>query len=378
MVIMHTNLKSLRLRRDQWKLCVTTPSFPQLAGKCSKDKWGSKPNASTNPLQFPLGPSMGRASRKPESSEARPSRTHAPFAQRKGREQAKRRERGMLGAAGQGEGKQHHIPQTPLHTITTNNKIEQIMPADLTGKRIIITGAATGIGRSTAILAARCGAQAITIFDVDDTAAQEIAITINAEAGSPIAKCWHVDVADRPSVEGSTAAAVQWMGGVDVLLHFAGIMDGAYTPIESFEEATWDRVIDINLRGTYLIAKECVTYMNDQPNGGVIITTASGAGVIGGSSSYAYGASKGAVHGFTMVMQRHIDMSKIRVQDIAPGRVRTPLVLENLRQQLEITGDQARYDAEITSLIDPDDVAKIAVFMASDEAKAMRGPVFTR
>ncbi len=251
------------------------------------------------------------------------------------------------------------------------------MPPNLSGKRLIITGAATGIGRSSAILAAQSGAQAIAIFDVDDAAAQDTANTINSDVGDTIARCWHVDVADRPSVEGSTSAAVAWMGGIDVLLHFAGIMDGAFTPIDKFEEATWDRVIDINLRGTYLVAKECVTYMNDQPNGGVIINTASGAGVTGGSSSYAYGASKGAVHGFTMVMQRHIDMQKIRVQDILPGRVRTPLVLENLQQQLEVTGDQAHYDSEVAGLTDPDDVAKIAIFMASDEARVMRGPVIT-
>ena len=252
------------------------------------------------------------------------------------------------------------------------------MPADLTSKRIIITGAATGIGRSTAIMSAKCGAEAIAIFDVEDAESQDTANAINSVAGTTTAKCWHVDVADRASVEGGVSAAVQWMGGVDVLLHFAGILHGAYEPIESFEEATWDRVTDINLKGTYLVAKHVVSYMNDQPQGGVIITTASGAGVTGGSSSYAYGASKGAVHGFTMVMQRHIDMSRIRVQDIAPGRVRTPLVLENLRQQLEKTGDQAHYESEVAGLTDPDDVAKIATFMASDEAKVMRGPVFTR
>ena len=256
------------------------------------------------------------------------------------------------------------------------------MPADLTAKRIIITGAATGIGRSTAIMAAHCNAQAIAIFDVADAEAQATANAINSATGSTVAqstaRCWHVDIADRASVEGGVTAAVQWMEGIDVLLHFAGIMDGAYTPIDSFEEATWDRVIDINLRGTYLITKQVVAHMNRQSEGGVIINTASGAGVTGGSSSYAYGASKGAVHGFTMVMQRHIDMSRIRVQDIAPGRVRTPLVLENLRLQLEKTGDQAQYDAEIAALTDPDDVAKIATFMASDAARAMRGPVFTR
>lgn len=253
------------------------------------------------------------------------------------------------------------------------------MPADLTGKRIIITGAATGIGKATAIMAAQCNAQTIAIFDIVDPEAQDTANTINANSPTgTTARCWHVDIADRASVEGGVAAAVQWMEGIDVLLHFAGIMDGAYTPIDSFEEATWDRVIDINLRGTYLIAKQVVEHMNQQPNGGVIINTASGAGVTGSSSSYAYGASKGAVHGFTMVMQRHIDMSRIRVQDILPGRVRTPLVTENLRQQFEKTGERAHYESELASLTDPDDVAKIATFMASDAAKAMRGPIFTR
>lgn len=252
------------------------------------------------------------------------------------------------------------------------------MPSDLTGKRLIITGAATGIGHSTAMLAARSGAQAIAIFDIDDAAAQETAGMINRLSPPTASRYWHVDVADRASVEGSVSAAVQWMDRVDVLLQFAGIMDGAYTPIDSFEEATWDRVIDINLRGTFLIAKQVVAYMNRQPDGGVIINTASGAGVTGGSSSYAYGASKGAVHGFTMVMQRHIDMNNIRVQDILPGRVRTPLVLENLRQQFEKTGDRAHYESELAGLTDPDDVAKIAVFMASDAARVMRGPVFTR
>ena len=252
------------------------------------------------------------------------------------------------------------------------------MPADLTAKRIIITGAATGIGRSTAILAANCNAKAIAIFDIADTQAQDTANIINANTGTTTARCWHVDIADRASVEGGVAAAIQWMEGIDILLHFAGIMDGAYTPIQNFEETTWDRVIDTNLRGTYLITKQVVAQMNLQPNGGVIINTASGAGVTGGSSSYAYGASKGAVHGFTMVMQRHIDMSKIRVQDILPGRVRTPLVLENLQQQLEKTGDQAQYDTQIAALTDPDDIAKIATFIASDAAKAMRGPITTR
>ena len=111
------------------------------------------------------------------------------------------------------------------------------------------------------------------------------------------------------------------------LLHFAGVLHGASVMLEDFQEKTWDTVLDINLRGTYLMAKYVVTEMLKKPgpDRGVIILTASGAGVKGGSSSYAYGASKGGVHGFTMVMQQYLEARGIRVNDIAPGSVDTPL-----------------------------------------------------
>ena len=109
-----------------------------------------------------------------------------------------------------------------------------------------------------------------------------------------------------------------------------------------------------------------------------MILTASGAGVKGGSSSYAYGASKGGVHGFAMVMQQYLEAQGIRVNDFAPGSVDTPLKVAQLRSTGDITNQPtAQVEQAVSNLTNPSDVAEIVAFMASDEANALRGIVFT-
>ena len=191
---------------------------------------------------------------------------------------------------------------------------------------------------------------------------------------------WSCDVRDEANVSGTVIAAKSWLGDIDVLCHFAGVLQGASIPLEGFPEKTWDTVLDINLRGTYLVAKYVVTEMlkKSGPNRGTIILTASGAGVKGGSSSYAYGASKGGVHGFTMVMQQYLESQGIRVNDFAPGSVETPLKIAQLRSTGAITEQpQSQVEQSVASLTNPNDVAEIVAFMASDEANALRGIVFT-
>ena len=139
-------------------------------------------------------------------------------------------------------------------------------------------------------------------------------------------------------------------------------------------------MLDINLRGTYLMAKYVVIEMlkKSGPHRGTIILTASGAGVKGGSSSYAYGASKGGVHGFTMVMQQYLEAQGIRVNDFAPGSVDTPLKVAQLRSTGALTEQPVeQVEQAVSSLTNPRDVAEIVAFMASDEANALRGIVFT-
>ena len=104
----------------------------------------------------------------------------------------------------------------------------------------------------------------------------------------------------------------------------AGILEGAGIEVDNLSENIWDSVLDVNLRGTYLICKYVSSIMKKSSHG-VIILAASPAGVTGTSSSLAYGASKGGVHGLAMVLQNDLSQYGIRVNDIAPGSVKTPL-----------------------------------------------------
>jgi NAD(P)-dependent dehydrogenase (short-subunit alcohol dehydrogenase family) len=259
-------------------------------------------------------------------------------------------------------------PQTDLH------KLEEEMPPDLKGKRIIVTGAATGIGRATALRVSAYGAR-VAAFDVNDPEGISTVNDINEAAGD--ARYWHVDVVDDAQVSGGVSAAAQWLGGVDVLLHFAGVLQGANVELDEFPEATWDSVVDINLKGSFLIAKHVAGVMKKQKRG-VIILTASGAGVTGGSSSYAYGSSKGGVHGLALVMQGYLGKHGIRVNDVAPGAVDTPLKVGQVKHTYSVTGDKEAYEKAMASLVSPDGVAKVYAWLASDEAEYVRGTVFTR
>ncbi len=116
-----------------------------------------------------------------------------------------------------------------------------------------------------------------------------------------------------------------------------------------------------------------------QQNGaGVIVLTASGAGVTGGSSSYAYGSSKGGVHGLAMVLRGHLAGRGVRVNDVCPGNVVSPLKMEVIEQAYRVTGDRAAYEADIAGLVQPEGIANVMAWLASDEAADVTGTIFTR
>ncbi len=244
----------------------------------------------------------------------------------------------------------------------------------LDGKRIILTGGATGIGRSTAIRVAAEGAK-VAFFDVNDADAESTLATITDAGGE--ARYWRVDVVEESAVENGVDEAVEWLGGgVDVLLSIAGVLQGAQVSIDEFPTDVWDFVLDINLKGTFLVVKHVTRHMI--PAGaGTIIITSSGAGVLGGSSSYAYGSSKGGTHGLTMVLDRQLSEHGIRVNDVLPGSLDTPLKRAQVAAVRDASGDEETYENMMSNLASPDGVASVMAFLASDEADYVRGSIRT-
>ncbi len=144
----------------------------------------------------------------------------------------------------------------------------------LEGKRILVTGDASGIGRAVALQVAREGAR-VAATDVNEAAGAALIDEIAASGGT--AYFWSADVTDEESVETMTGAAIEWLGGgIDVLLHVAGVLFGAGGDIRGFEESTWDAVVDVNLKGSYLVSKYASRPML-RDGKGVMVMTASGA-----------------------------------------------------------------------------------------------------
>lgn len=238
---------------------------------------------------------------------------------------------------------------------------------------IIVTGGASGIGRATVELCARRGAR-VVLADLPQSEGAAIADSLSADGHT--VRFVPCDVSDESDVENLLAATSE-LGRLNVLIACAGILQGATVPIEDFETATFDRVLGVNARGMFLCAKHAVRAMGEA--GGVILLLASGAGVTSGSSSFAYGTSKGAVHGLGLVMQGRMGYDPIRVNTVAPGSIATALKLQNVIDVGQAAGVS---DEEIrrrhAALGDPIGVARVLAFLASDEADYVRGTVFTR
>jgi len=250
----------------------------------------------------------------------------------------------------------------------------------LRDKRIIVTGAASGIGRAVAFKVAGYGAT-LAAFDQNRAAGEAVV----AEIGSA-ARFWPVDIADRTAVETAVREAADWMGGLDVLLHIAGIIQGTMADIEDVTAEIWDRVIDVNLTGSFVVARECARIMKRSGRGAIVLT-ASGAGVTGGSASIAYAPSKGGVHGLAMVLEMHLGKHGIRVNDVCPGKVDTAMIAAGRAEVFRNTGQRPvppppggngspfLYEGNLSP---PEAVAEVYAFLASDQADYVRGSIFTR
>lgn len=242
---------------------------------------------------------------------------------------------------------------------------------ELTGKRIIVTGAARGMGAATVRAYVAAGAHVIAM-DVNDEAGIEVAA---AATGPGSAQYLNVDVADKRSVEAAFAEANKLMGGIDVLAHPAAIQRASDAGEVSVED--WDLMFAVNVRGTMLTNQAAHGYMKNT-GGGSIINFGSISGQRAEESAAAYSASKGAVHAWTRTAAGTWGKDRVRVNAILPAMA-TLMYLEARERSTE-EENTASYWRNLNSIAlgqeygDPDkDLGPVMVFFASDASHFITG-----
>lgn len=246
----------------------------------------------------------------------------------------------------------------------------------LQGKTVLITGGAQGIGAATARLCAARGAS-VEVVDVNRQGGEAVVTEICAAGGQA---CFQqVDVTDEAAVRVLMAGIGERHGRLDVMICAAGVLRGAFLQPEELTLDDFESVMDINVKGTFLCAKYATPLLTSVGHG-VIVMIASGAGVIGPSSSLAYGASKGGVNGLGMTLASRLAPRGVRVNVVCPGEIVTQMKLSVVAAQAVREGrdPEAAVDKARQEMGSPDGIARILAFLASDEAEYVRGTLFTR
>jgi len=243
------------------------------------------------------------------------------------------------------------------------------MDLHLGGRVIAVTGAASGIGRATALLFGAEGAQ-VACLDVQEEAVQGVAAEIARAGGQAFAR--RLDVTDPSSVEDAFAAVIERFGKLHTLVNAAGV--GGFVPFAEMTLAEWNRVIAINLTGTFLTCHAALPHLL-AVKGASIVNISSIAGLKGQAYSSAYNASKGGVALLTRGLANEFAKRKLRVNAVCPGGVMTPLLagfaLEGLDADLI-----ARMQNPANTLAEPDEVANLIAFLASDRAAYITGVTY--
>lgn len=241
----------------------------------------------------------------------------------------------------------------------------QTAPGRMSGKVALITGAGSGIGHAAALAFARAGA-AVVLAGRREAELQAVAGLVTAAGGKAAAV--PTDVSDAGAVEALVKGAIDRFGRLDAAFNNAGTL-GILKPIVQLTAEDFDRVMSVNLRGVWLLVKHEIEVMTAQGCGGTIVNTTSFVAQAASAGTSIYAASKAAVDSMIRAVALEAGPSGIRINNIAPGVIRTPM---SQGLGAEMSAALAAH-AALKRLGEPEDVGDVAVWLCTDEARFITG-----